>query len=1052
MKLNLDHASRGCLFLLLVLFTSTAALAQTSVSGTITDADSGDPLIGASILVTGTSTGTVTDFDGNYTLNVPEGAESLTISYTGYATQAVPFTGQTTVDLALTSGELLDEVVVVGYGTVTQKQVTSAVTSIDSEDFNAGNINDPTQLIQGKVAGLTISKPGGNANAGSTIRLRGISSFGGNSSPLIIIDGVVGANLNTVDPADIESVNVLKDGSAAAIYGIQASAGVIIVTTKRGRAGQPQFSYRGYISAEEVAKAQPVASANEYLDNIERVGNIVRERAIDAGTSADELPSTGAEVRASQDFGGNTNWFEEVTRTGISHVHNLSYSGGVDATTYRASVNYRDIQGIGVVNDGFRQLNGRVSLTTRAINDRLSLSVDVTATDRRAEFIDPAVFQYATTYNPTFPVFANDPNATVPEGVRNQSNEIFGGYTEVQNFQYFNPVAIANTTNRERVQRNLLYSFRAGFNLLDNLLLEASFSRNTENGVDARFATRDSYFGGNAAGGESFKGFASRGTNDNRNDLFEITATYDVDFGDNDLEILGGYSWQEYNFQNFFLGGRGIPSDAFTFNRLGALNDFVSGNVQPGSLNSGQFGYKVIGFFGRARLGIGTAYNVTASLRRDGTSRNGPENKWDLFPAISASADLVDALSLTGPNSLKFRVGYGITGSLPRGDYNYLQTFGVGRQVPVSQGQYVPSIGPTSNPNANLKFEKKGEFNVGIDFAFLDYRLNGSLDYYIRNTRDLLTEVQVPSPPFLFPTVEANLNNVELINTGVELSLGYTVGNRDGDGLVWDPALTFSTFNTRLEENGEVADFNFGSGGVQIFESSSPGSPGQNGDPISQVRIGDEFGGLYTRVLDVEASRAAGEYVFVDNNDNPEDGNRGNDDKVLVGNGLPDFSASLSNSFRYRQLDFSFFLRGDFGHDLANLPANFYGQAGNAISRPNDNIIISDRFQPDIVEAPVFSDYFVEDASFVALDNAQLGYTFTLGQGTGFNSIRLYVAGQNLFYITGYSGVDPNVRFFDDQNANGVLDGGENGLTPGIDRRTTFFRTRQYTFGLAVGF
>ena len=1048
MKLNLNHVYRGSLFLLLVLFTSTAALAQTEVSGTITDADTGDPLIGASVLVTGTSTGTVTDFDGNYTLNVPEGAESLTFSYTGYATQAVPFTGQSTVDLAMTSGELLDEVVVVGYGTVTQKQVTSAVTSIDSEDFNAGNINDPTQLIQGKVAGLTISKPGGNANGGSTIRLRGISSFGGNSSPLIIIDGVVGANLNTVDPADIESVNVLKDGSAAAIYGIQASAGVIIVTTKRGRAGRPQFSYRGYVSAEEVAKAQPVASASEYLDNIERVGDIVRQRAIDAGQ--EDLPATGATIRANQNFGGDTDWFEEVTRTGVSHVHNLSYSGGAEATTYRASVNYRDIQGIGVVNDGFRQINGRLSVTTRAVNDKLSLSADVTATDRQSDFIDPAVFQYATTFNPTFPVFANDPNANVPAGVREQSNAIFGGYTEVQNFQYYNPVAIANTTNRSRSQRNILYSFRAGYDILDNWVLQASYSRNLENGVDKRFATRDSYFAGNASGADALKGTASRGTNNNRNDLFEITTTYNVDFGENDLELLAGYSWQEYDDEFFFVGGRGLPSDAFGANNLGAITDFAAGTIQPGSIGGGRGLYRVIGFFGRARVGIGTAYNITASLRRDGTSRNGPENKWDLFPAISASADLVDALALSGPNTLKFRAGYGITGSLPSGNYGYLQTFGLSRQVPFNGVfNFVPSIAPTSNPNANLKFEKKAEFNVGLDFAFLDYRLNGSLDFYTRNTRDLITNVTVPTPPFLFPTVEANLNNVELVNTGVELSLGYTVGDRDGDGLVWDPRLTFSTFSTKLEQNDEVADFNFGSGGVQIFESSSPGAPGQNGDPISQVRIGEDFGGLYTRVLDVDASRASGNYVFVDQNGDEQ---INNDDKVLVGNGLPDFSASLANSFRYRNVDFAFFLRGDFGHDLANLPANFYGQAGNAISRPNDNIIISDRFQPDIIEAPRFSDYFVEDASFVALDNAQLGYTFALNEGTGFNTIRLYVAGQNLFYITDYSGVDPNVRFFDDRNADGVLNNGENGLTPGIDRRTTFFRTRTYTLGVAVGF
>lgn len=1044
MKLNVTHVLRGCLLLVLVLGTSVA-FAQTEITGTVTDADNGDPLIGASILVTGTSTGTVTDFDGNFSLNIPAGAESLTISYTGYGLQTIPLTGQTTLNVQLASGELLDEVVVVGYGTVAKAEVTSAVTSIDSEDFNAGNINDPTQLIQGKVAGLTISRVGGNANGQSVIRLRGLSSFGGNQSPLIIIDGVVGANLNTVDPADIESVNVLKDGSAAAIYGIQASAGVIIITTKRGTSGAGSFNYRGYVSAESINRSQEVADADLYLELIGEAADINRSRFVPTEEQPDP-PPTGAEVIAQNNFGGNTDWIDEVTRTGISHVHNLSYSGGAGSMTYRASLNYRDIQGIGVVNDGFQQLNGRLSINQRALNDRLSFSLDLTATDREAQFLDPAVFQFATTYNPTAPVRVDDPGFNVPQAVIDNSNAIYGGFFEIDNFQYNNPAAIARTTLNTRRQRNLLYSLTASYDILDNLVLSTSYSRNTENGIDGFFASQNSRFSGGAAGSADRRGNASRFTNDNYNDLIEVTATYDTELGGgNDLELLAGYSWQEYNFEDFNAGGRGLPSDAFTFDNLGTLNDIANGQVDVGSFRGS---YRVVGFFGRARLGLGSAYNITASVRRDGTSRNGPENKWDVFPAISASADLVDALSLTGPDQLKLRVGYGITGSLPPNNFDYLQTFGVGEQAP-SGGGYVPTIGPTSNENDLLRFEKKGEFNAGLDFAFMDYRLTGSLDFYTRVTRDLLFNAQVPSPPFLFLNLQANLNNVDLVNTGVELAIAYTVGDIGGDGFTWEPSLTFATFNTELEQNDEVADFNFGDGGTLIIQSSTPGSPGQNGDPISQVRIGEEFGGLYTRVLDVEATEAEGSYQFVDQDG---DGDVDNDDKVLVGNGLPDFSLSISNSFSYGNLDFNFFLRGDFGHDLANLPANFYGQHGNAISRPIDNIIVTDRFLRGVISPPIFSDYFVEDASFLALDNAQLGYTFDLGENIGFNNLRVYIAGQNLFYITDYSGVDPNVRFFDDQNSNGTRDDDESPLAPGLDRRSTFFRTATYTFGLSVGF
>ncbi len=1032
MKLNLDHAYRGCLFLLLVLFTSTAALAQTSVSGTITDADNGDPLIGASVLVTGTSTGTVTDFDGNFTLNVPEGSESLTISYTGYATQTVPFTGQTTVDLTLTSGELLDEVVVVGYGTVTQRQVTSAVTTIEEGDFNAGNINDPTQLIQGKVAGLTISKPGGNVNGGTTIRLRGLSSFGGNQSPLVIIDGVVGADLQTVDPNDIESINVLKDGSAAAIYGIQASAGVIIITTKRGRTGDAVIDYRGYVSAESIAKAPSVANREEYLSELERVGDLFRSRA----SNPQDL-STGAEVRANNDFGGETDWIDEVTRTGFSHVHNLSYSGGSGNTTFRASANYRDIKGIGIVNDGFRQLNGRVNFTQRALDDKLQFTLDITATDRDADIFNNSAFRYAITYNPTAPVRVDQSGFDISESITRASSVGYGGYFELNNFDYFNPVAIARLTRRNQQTSTILYSFGATYNILPNWRAEVRYSRNHAQRSESFSATQSSRFAGqaNELGNPLTAGFAQRLSSNNRNDLLEVTSTYDVALGDNSLELLAGYSWQEYNNQDFNSGGFGTVSDAFGANNLGQLTAIGLGTVQTGS---GRGLYRVIGFFGRARLGIGTAYNITASIRRDGTSRNSVDNQYDWFPAISASADLVDIFDLTAANALKLRVGYGITGSLPPGNYDFIERYrGVG-QYP-NLGAYGTAVGPVSNANSALRFEKKGEFNAGIDFSLLDYRLTGTVDYFIRRTRDLLVTAEVPSPPFLIPTVQANLNNADLVNNGVEVSLGYLVNF--SDNATWEPRVVFSSINTRLEDNGETPDFSFNNN--QEIQSTTPGSPGQNGDPISRLVFDADFGGIYTRQLDVAATLAENGNNFVYLNDGA---------KTLVGNGLPDFSLGISNAFTYGNADLSFFLRGDFGHDLANLPRNFYGQAGNVASRPVDNIILTDLYQPNITAAPQFSDYFVEDASFLALDNAQLGYTFNLGGTSGFRNLRLYVSGQNLFYITNYTGVDPNVRFFDDVNGNGFLDGGESALSPGIDRRSTYFRTRTFTFGANVGF
>ncbi|MGB3546158.1 MAG: SusC/RagA family TonB-linked outer membrane protein [Saprospiraceae bacterium] len=1024
MKLKV-YFLRGLMLLFFAVGLTSLASAQRTITGTITDAETNEPLIGASVLVTNTSSGTVTDLDGNYSVNFPASATQLTISYTGYTTQTVDVGTSSVVDATLSSGETLGEVVVIGYGTTTQEQVTSAVTSVKAEDFNVGNVNNPTALIQGKVAGLSISQVGGNPNSTPTIRLRGLSTFGGNAQPLVIIDGVVGANLQTVDPADIESIDVLKDGSAAAIYGIQASSGVIIVTTKSGKAGVSRLSYRTYVTAESVAKSPEVASASEYL-------RLVRATA-------------GDTIAMDNDYGAETDWVDELTRTGISHAHNLSYTGGAGGTTYRASANYRDIQGIGVVNDGFRQLNGRLSVTQKAVNDRLTLQADVTATDRQADFFNADAFRYAVTYNPTVPVRVDGDNAGgVPDGIRRNSLANFGGFFEVDNFDYFNPVAIARTTDSTGQTSNLLYSFRGTFDLTDDLKISAFYARNRETNSFSSFASRESFYDGNAAGALNLRGSAGRAERDSRNDLIEVTAIFNRDLGNVGMELLGGYSWQEYNFSGFRVNGRGLPSDAFNANNLGSLTDLITGQIDIASY---QDAYRIIGFFGRARFDIDNTYFLSASLRRDGTTRNAPGEKWGLFPAVSASVDLVKAVGIAGADRLKLRAGYGITGSIPNSNLGFLQLSNVGQQFPIN-GVSLTTIGPTTNGNPNLGFEKKGEFNAGLDFAFADYRLVGSLDFYTRRTRDLLLNVQVPTPSELFGSTEANLNNVELVNTGLELAIGYNVGDA-ASGFSWNPNFVFSTFNTKLEDNGDEPDFNFGSGGREIFASSSPGSPGQNDDPLVQVAIGEDIGGIYTRQADLEASREAGEWVYIDQDG---DGDVDNDDRVLVGNGLPDFSIGFQNQFTLgANVDFSFFLRGDFGHDLANLPQNFYGQQGNLTTRAIDNLIVNDRFQEGILGAPQFSDYFVEDASFVVLDNAQIGYTLRLGEGSSIRDIRFYVAGQNLFYITGYSGVDPNVRY-GDRGPDPAPDTPTNVLVNGLDRRNTYFRTRSFTFGANVNF
>lgn len=1019
MKLKVDYCSKWLLVVLLVTMGSFA-FAQRTITGTVTDEATGEPLIGANILVIGTSTGTVTDLDGTYSLQVPEGATQIEFSYTGYASQRVTIGASNVIDVALNAGEVLEEVVVVGYGTQKSKEVTSAVTSVKAEDFNGGNVNDPTQLIQGKIAGLQISKVGGDPNGTSTIRLRGLSTVGAGTSPLIVIDGVIyynpnqGANaLNYVDPNDIESVDVLKDGSAAAIYGSRASSGVIIITTKKGARGTTKVEYNGYASAESIAKQVETTSAAEF-----------------------------ARLRPGSNRGAETDWVDEVTRTGISHVHNLSLGGGVGGTTYRASLNYRDIEGIGVVS-GFDQLNGRLNLTQKALDDRLTFTTNISATRRDANFGFNESFRYATLYNPTAPVRFAD-NSTNPLAAK------YGGYYQEENFDYFNPVAlIEQATNIGKIN-NLLVSGRVDYQLIQGLTVSAFYSQLKESEQYREYYKKDAYFRGFNRNG------LARGTDIDRNtQLFETTLNYSTGFGALGLTALAGYSYQDIEDGNLFFETGDFISDDVTFNSLGFSQDIANAR---GTFNSGRNSYKVIGFFGRVNLNYDDTYFLMASVRQEGSTRFGEDNRWGLFPAVSAGVTLSNLFDVSGIDNLKLRVGYGETGSLPPS--NGLSQLRFTRSGSFFyDGGFVPAFAPNQNANPELKWETKGEFNAGLDFALLDYRLTGSIDYYTRRTRDLIFNVNVPVPPNQAQNTWANVEDIELINNGLELSIGYLMDK--GEKFSWEPRVVFSTFNTELElqDVGEDAKFKFFTSGGEFFDfATSPGAPGLNNNPTMVVRANEEIGQIYGPIF--ERVGENGQFVFRDLNgdgttDANGDGITDEEDKTTIGNGLPNFSLGFNSTFKFGNIDFNFFLRGDFGHDLANMYRVFYEPLGTG-SREIENIVNTEYFNENLKDAPEFSSYYVENASYIALDNATLGYTFNLGESSKFSKLRVYLTGQNLFFITDYSGVDPSPRFADPgASDNGGRPGREfnpSVLAPGLDRRNNYFRTRTITFGLNLGF
>ncbi|MCB9294076.1 MAG: TonB-dependent receptor [Lewinellaceae bacterium] len=1009
MKLKVDYMKRWVFFIAAVAMCNFA-FAQRTITGTVTDAQNGDPLIGANILVVGTSTGTITDFDGNYSLNVSDAATTLEFSYTGYTSQRVEIGSQTVINVSLSAGQVLDEVVVVGYGTQKSKEVTSAVASIKAEDFNQGNVNSPAQLLQGKVAGLSIARPGGDPNGDFNIRLRGLSTVGANTEPLVIIDGVIGASLNSVDPNDIASIDVLKDGSAASIYGTRGSSGVILITTKQGKEGSAKVEYSGQLALETVDETVNVLDAAGYRDFSQRVGK---------GT----------------DLGSSTDWFGELTETGVSQVHNLSLSGGTAKTTYRVALNYRNVNGV-ASGTGFNQLNGRLNLTQRAFDDRMRLSANVAATNRDADLGFTQAFRYATIYNPTAPI-------------RDPDNTALGGYFQQDLFDYFNPVAIIEQNSNEQVQKRLILNGSIEYDLLPGLTAKMAYSEQYDNDLNDTYFSRESFWVG--AGRD---GLALLKTTDRFNRLFEFTGNYEKNFNKLNFKALAGYSYQAFDNQEFEIQGGGFLTDAFT------TNNIISGAEFPNGL-SRNYSYresnKLIAFFGRVNFNYDDTYFLSASLRREGSSRFGENNKWGLFPGVSGGVTLSNLFNISGVDNLKLRAGFGVTGNNVFDSYLSLSRFG-----PVLQGgsggalandprrggnpvyflyngNYVPAFGPISNPNPDLKWETKTDISVGLDFALLDYKLTGALDFYTTTTKDMIFEFNVPVPPNLFATSIVNVG--ELQNSGLELSLNYNVISKQN--FNWETGVALTYFLKTDLVSLSTDDFDFGG----TRDISNLGAPGQNGTPLIRVEEGAPIGQIWGLVY--EGISGDGQWIHADLNN---DGEITNDDRAVIGNGLPDFQLGWSNTFKAGNFDFNIFLRGVFGHDLVNTFRAFY-EAPDAIT--SYNILESSNDIANLTESPTFSSFHVEDASFVKVDNATVGYTFRLPEGSSFSNFRVYVTGQNLLTFTGYKGVDPEVRFQDagniDSNAFRINDL-PSALAPGIDRRNTYFRTRVVTLGVNLGF
>jgi iron complex outermembrane receptor protein len=794
-----------------------------------------------------------------------------------------------------------------------------------------------------------------------------------------------------VDPNDVENISVLKDGSAASIYGTRGSSGVILVTTKQGKKGTAVVEYNVYGTAEMVAKNMPVMTAAEW-------------RAL------------SAEIGLGTDFGSNTNWFKEIERTALTQVHNLSLSGGTDKTSYRASINYHDGQGV-ARKTGFNQLNGRINLTQKAMNDKLTFDLSLGATQRESQYGFPDAFRYANIYNPTAPVKSNDP-----------AYDKYDGYFQQILFDYYNPVAILELNTNEGKNRMLNVSLKGTYEIIKGLKIDAFYAIQSSDGLDGTYYDKNDYWGG-----MNRNGLASRSSNTSFNRLFESTARWSGDVVPNaNLTVLGGYSYQDFTYEGFYAQGGDFLTDNFTYNNLSAALDFKNGK---GTITSYKNDHKLVAFFGRLNLNISNMWFLTASARYEGSSRFGADSKWGLFPSIGGGVDLAKLINISFIDNLKLRASYGVTGNEPPDSYLSLLRLGPSGNF-FYNGAFVPGYSPVSNANADLKWEKKGEIDAGFDFSLFKSRLSGAFDYYTRTTTDLLWQYEVPVPPNLYNQAWMNLGKLK--SSGLELTLNWHAVERGDFSYSLTATPSYSLENTLVSLSGTFngVELNYG-----VQDLGDMGSPGQNQTPLVRVEEGKPIGQLLTYVFkEIDES---GKFVFEDIN---KDGKIDAADRTITGNGLPKFQFGLGNTITYKNFDLNVFFRGVFGHDLINSNRGFY-EVPNYITSYNLPKTAADMRSSSgtllNVTSGTLSSKYVENASFVCLDNLSLGYNFNLPKSAQFNRIRLYLAGNNLFYITNYLGVDPNPRYTDSD----YLGTHGSTLVPGIDRRSEWFRTRSVTVG-----
>ena len=970
-------------------------IADITVKGKVTDSK-GEGLPGVSIKQKGTNKTTTSDVQGNYTISLSGENPVLIFSFIGFQPQEVQVNDRTVINVTLIENIAnLQEVVVIGYGSQRRADVTSSVATVKAKDFVKGPVQDAGQLLQGKVAGLSIAAPSGNPTEGTQILLRGNTTlYGANSNPLVLIDGIPG-DLKTVAPEDIESVDVLKDGSAAAIYGVRGSNGVIIITTKRASGNfANNVDYSGYASTQTIAKKLDMLTAQDYRDQIS------------AGTR-----------EAKWDGGSNTDWLDEATRAPITHVHNLTIRGGNSTTNYLASANYRSLEGIFRKSDN-KTFTGRIDVNHNMWDNKLKFNIGLlnqtnnyTRNNNGGNSFNGWIYRQTVIRNPTEPVYGSNGHL----------------YEQTGNFDYENPLALLYESDGESKNVNSRMNGSITYKPINDLKLSALFSYSRFNSNNGYAETKNHI----STIKNSVNGFASVSSNLAIDRLAEFTAEYSKSIKDHRFIVFGGYGYQERVSTDMYSDNQDFPTDIFDYNNL-ELGEGIKNS--KASIGSGKSETNLISFFGRVNYNYKYKYLLLASLRHEGASQlYGANSPYGNFWAISGGWRITNENFMKNQklfNDLKLRAGYGITGNQPNRGFLAKPLIEYTDYV-YSNGKWTRILVPATNPNPFIRWEEKHETNLGLDFSLLNGRISGNVDVYNRRIKGLLYEYAVPSPPNLYEKTWANVGKME--NKGLEIMLnGAPVKSKN---FVWSTSVNFSTNTNKLISLSN-----------ELYQTTSPYfEAGFAGIPIQTfthlVTIGKNVGDFYGyKVIDIDEN---GKWIYEGKDGQPvrydDQGSHAFENKKVIGNGLPKYYAGWNNNFSYKNFDLSITMRGAFDYQIVNSQRMY--MENPAIQNYN---IMKSAYDPVFgktvlkVNALEFNSYYVENGDFWKVDNITFGYNFNKIKNSYIKGARIYVSSLNTLVITKYKGLDPEVNRI--------------GLNPGVDDRDKYPTTRTFTMGVNLNF